>query len=145
MLSVVSGQGGQGLTLRLAPTYGQTETNTAQLWDQGARDLIGTDAAALGHRMQAAVDYGLAIADGQSLLTPYGKMMWGNGTRDYRLGSRLALPLGLTMSLEGVRGEKAGAPAEHRLQWQAAWRWLTASMESSGLDRRLQLKAEWQW
>ncbi len=143
--SVAPGKGGRGLALRLAPTYGQTATRTAQLWDQNAADLTGTDAAAMGRRMDAEIGYGLAIADGQSLLTPYGKLTWGAGTRDYRLGSRLALPLGLTMSLEGVRGETVGAPPAHRLQWQTAWRWLTASMESSRQERRLQLKAEWQW
>ncbi len=115
--------GGQGLALRLTPTYGQTVTNTAQLWNQSAAALTGTDAAALGQRMNAEVGYGLAMADGQSLLTPYGNMTWGQRTRAYRLGSRLTLASGLTMSLEGVRGEGAGRPSEHRLQWQTAWNW----------------------
>ena len=122
-LTVIPGQGGEGLALRLSPTYGQTVTNTAQLWDQSAANLTGTDAAVVGQRMDAEVGYGLAIADGQSLLTPYGKLTWGAGTRDYRLGSRLTLASGLNLSLESRRGETPGAAAEHGVLLKVVWGW----------------------
>ncbi len=122
-LTVIPGQGGEGLALRLSPTYGQTVTNTAQLWDQSAANLTGTDAAAVGQRMNAEVGYGLAIADGQSLLTPYGKLTWGAGTRDYRLGSRLTLASGLNLSLESRRGETPGAAADHGVLLKVEWGW----------------------
>ena len=122
-LTVIPGQGGEGLALRLSPTYGQTVTNTAQLWDQSAANLTGTDAAAVGRRMDAEVGYGLAIADGQNLLTPYGKLTWGQGTRDYRLGSRLTLASGLNLSLESRRGETPGAAAEHGVLLKVEWGW----------------------
>ncbi len=115
--------GGQGLALRLTPTYGQTVTNTAQLWDQNAAALTGTDAAALGQRMNAEVGYGLAMADGQSLLTPYGNMTWGQRTRAYRLGSRLTLASGLNLSLESRRGETLGAAVEHGVLVNVEWGW----------------------
>ena len=145
IVTVKQAASGQGLAFRLAPTYGQTGTNTAQLWDQGAMDMAGTNAAALGRRMDAEVGYGLAIADGQNLLTPYGNLTWGQGQQDYRLGSRLTLHSGLTMSLSGARGIANGRPAEHRLEWQTGWRWITASLQASGLERRLQLNAAWEW
>ena len=122
-LTVIPGQGGEGLALRLSPTYGQTVTNTAQLWDQSAANLTGTDAAVVGQRMNAEVGYGLAIADGQSLLTPYGKLTWGAGTRDYRLGSRLTLASGLNLSLESRRGETPGAAADHGVLLKVEWGW----------------------
>ncbi len=115
--------GGQGLALRLTPTYGQTVTNTAQLWDQNAAALTGTDAAALGQRMNAEVGYGLAMADGQSLLTPYGNMTWGQRTRAYRLGSRLTLASGLNLSLESRRGETPGVAVEHGVLVNVEWGW----------------------
>ena len=114
---------GQGLALRLTPTYGQTVTNTAQLWDQSAATLTGTDAAALGQRMNAEVGYGLAMADGQSLLTPYGNMTWGQRTRAYRLGSRLTLASGLNLSLESRRGETLGAAVDHGVLVNVEWGW----------------------
>ncbi len=124
VLTLAASPGGQGLALRLAPTYGQTATNTAQLWDQGAMDLAGTDAAAMGQRLDAEIAYGLATSDGRSLLTPYGQLTWGQqGTRNYRLGSRLALSSWLNLSLDGMRGEMAGARAEHRLQLRIEWRY----------------------
>ncbi len=122
-LTVIPGKGGEGLALRLSPTYGQTVTNTAQLWDQSAATLTGTDAAAVGQRMNAEVGYGLAIADGQNLLTPYGKLTWGQGTRDYRLGSRLTLASGLNLSLESRRGETPGAAADHGVLLNVVWGW----------------------
>ena len=122
-LTVIPGQGGEGLALRLSPTYGQTVTNTAQLWDQSAANLTGTDAAVVGQRMNAEVGYGLAIADGQSLLTPYGKLTWGAGTRDYRLGSRLTLASGLNLSLESRRGETSGAAVDHGVLLNVVWGW----------------------
>ncbi len=122
-LTVIPGKGGEGLALRLSPTYGQTVTNTAQLWDQSAANLTGTDAAVVGQRMNAEVGYGLAIADGQSLLTPYGKLTWGQGTRDYRLGSRLTLASGLNLSLESRRGEIPGAAADHGVLLKVEWGW----------------------
>ncbi len=115
--------GGQGLALRLTPTYGQTVTNTAQLWNQSAAALTGTDAAALGQRMNAEVGYGLALADGQSLLTPYGNMTWGQRTRAYRLGSRLTLASGLNLSLESRRGETLGAAVDHGVLVNVEWGW----------------------
>ena len=123
VLTVIPGQGGEGLALRLSPTYGQTVTNTAQLWDQSAANLTGTDAAVVGRRMNAEVGYGLAIADGQSLLTPYGKLTWGQGTRDYRLGSRLTLASGLNLSLESRRGETPGAATDHGVLLNVVWGW----------------------
>ncbi len=122
-LTVIPGQGGEGLALRLSPTYGQTVTNTAQLWDQSAANLTGTDAAAVGRRMDAEVGYGLAIADGQNLLTPYGKLTWGQGTRNYRLGSRLTLASGLNLSLESRRGETPGAATDHGVLLNVVWGW----------------------
>ncbi len=114
---------GQGLALRLTPTYGQTVTNTAQLWNQNAATLSGTNAAALGRRMDAEVGYGLALADGQSLLTPYGNMTWGQRTRAYRMGSRLTLASGLNLSLESQRGETPGAAVNHGVLVNVEWGW----------------------
>ena len=85
--------------------------------------MTGTDAAALGQRMNAEVGYGLAMADGQSLLTPYGNMTWGQRTRAYRLGSRLTLASGLNLSLESRRGETPGVAVEHGVLVNVEWGW----------------------
>ncbi len=113
---------GQGLVFRLTPSYGQTVSQTAQLWDQGAMGLSGTNAATLGQRMDAEMGYGMAIADGQSLLTPYGNMTWGQqGTRAYRLGSRLALASGMNLALESRRGETPGGGVNHGVLLNVQW------------------------
>ena len=59
--------------------------------------------------VEVDVGYGLALADGRGLLTPYGGLVLGDpGTARYRLGSRWAMSALLDLSVEGERAEQPG-------------------------------------
>ncbi len=122
------GIGGEGAYLTVAPVWGQPGSGVAQLWGNAAAVPGGpTPARAAGWRpANVAVDvgYGLALADGRDLLTPYGGLVLGDpGAARYRLGSRWAVSTLLDLSVEGERAEQPGQAAAHRVSVRLGWQW----------------------
>ena len=75
---------------------GRPGSGVEQLWGNAAAVPGGTPAARAADwrpaNVEVDVGYGLALADGQGLLTPYGGLVLGDpGTARYRLGIRWAL------------------------------------------------------
>ena len=69
-------------------------------------------------RVEAEIGYGVS-ALGDKLLTPYsGLLMADDGSRDYRVGSRLDLDGPLALSLEVGRREAVGRADDHRVMLQ---------------------------
>ena len=114
------GAAGQGLAFSLVPSYGQTASGVQRLWDQGLPQGASATQAPTG-RLAAEVGYGLAAFAGQGLVTPYGAVMLGGGTQQYRVGSRLELGPALRLSLEGTRQVTTVGQADHGLRLQADW------------------------
>ena len=122
------GIGGEGAYLTVAPVWGQPGSGVAQLWGNAAAVPGGpTPARAAGWRpANVAVDvgYGLALADGRDLLTPYGGLVLGDpGAARYRLGSRWAVSTLLDLSVEGERAEQPGQAVAHRVSVRLGWQW----------------------
>ena len=114
----------QGLSFSLVPSYGQTASGVQRLWDQGLTQGSpqGPSATqATTGRLEAEVGYGLAAFAGQGLVTPYGAVMLGGGTQQYRVGSRLELGPALRLSLEGTRQVTTVGQADHGIRLQADW------------------------
>jgi hypothetical protein len=111
------GTPGRGLALHVTPSWGTASAGGGtRLWSlPDASDL-----AAAGHfdaapRLDAALSYGLDPFDGSGLLTTYaGVALTAGGERAWRLGSRLSVNPGFSLSLEGVRTE-APAALDHSL------------------------------
>ena len=119
------GAAGQGLSLSLVPSYGQTASGVQRLWDQGLPQgptQGPSPTQALTGRLEAEMGYGLAAFAGQGLVTPYSAVMLGGGTQQYRVGSRLELGPGLRLSLEGTRQVTAVGQANHGIRLQVDWR-----------------------
>ena len=121
------GLGGEGAYLTVAPVWGQPGSGVEQLWGTAAAVPGGTPSAqAAGWRpgnVEIDVGYGLALADGRGLLTPYGGLVLGDpGTARYRLGGRWALSRLLDLSLEGERAEQPGQ-ASHSVSVRLGWQW----------------------
>ena len=121
------GVGGEGAYLTVAPVWGQPGSGVEQLWGQAAAVPGGPPAArAAGWRpgnVEIDVGYGLALADGRGLLTPYGGLVLGDpGTARYRLGSRWALSTLLDLNIEGERAEQPGQAA-HTVSVRLGWQW----------------------
>ena len=122
------GLGGEGAYLTVAPVWGQPGSGVEQLWGQAAAVPGDPPAArAAGWRpgnVEIDVGYGLALADGRGLLTPYGGLVLGDpGTARYRLGSRWALSTLLDLSVEGERAEQPGQAAAHGVSVRLGWQW----------------------
>ena len=125
LIRVDPGIDGLGLSLSLAPSYGQTASGVQRLWDQGLTQGPTQGLSAMQAptgRLEAEVGYGLAAFAGQGLVTPYSAVSLGMGTQQYRMGSRLELGPGLRLSLEGTRQVTTVGQADHGIRLQTNWR-----------------------
>ncbi len=119
---------GRGLSLRLAPSYGDTGSGLSRLWEGG---VAGSGAGATGAgatgasptaRLDTEMGYGLAAFAG--VLTPYGGLgLSEGGTRGYRLGARFLLGPAFELDLEGERRESRTERAGHGLMLRGRMRW----------------------
>ena len=103
--------GGHGMSLRVAPGYGDVSSGVARLWDQDVAALTANDQTANDSqpqgRLEAELGYGLSALEGHGLLTPYGGLsLVGDGDQSYRLGARLAIGSAFTVGLEGERWQR---------------------------------------
>ena len=111
------GAQGRGLSVSVQPAWGPSSLSGAgQLLDDGVLDpTLPLDAAG---RVEAEIGYGVSALGGR-LLTPYsGLSMTDEGSRHYRVGSRLEMGGPLALSLEVGRREAAGREDDHRVMLQ---------------------------
>ena len=102
-------QSGRGVSLSVRPVWGRTGSAAERLWNEGASEITGGDTA-LGGSVDTEVGYGLAttMLGSPGVLTPYtGITAQDDGTSRLRLGGRFAGARGLSLNLEGVRGNTA--------------------------------------
>ena len=122
------GTPGRGVALRVDPSWGTTGGITAAtLWALPDAARLAAPAPAQpqpGARIAAELSYGLDAPGGNGALTPYaGVALADGGTLTWRLGGRLSIDPGLSLSLEGSRGEHAGKAPEHRLELRGTVRY----------------------
>ena len=99
---------GQGLSIRVAPSYGNHLSGVNQLWERGVHDAVGGHGIDMGPNVDGEVAYGIAGFHG----TPYSGFYLGQGgTRAFSSGVRYELGSGVGLRLEGTRRENTlGAP-----------------------------------
>ena len=120
---------GLGLSLRLAPSYGDTGSGLARLWEDGVAGSGAAGAAAStsndpspAARLDTEMGYGLAALAGT--LTPYGGFALSEGgAHGYRMGARYLLGPALELGVEGERREGRSERAEHGLMLRGRMRW----------------------
>ncbi len=123
------GVAGEGAYLTVSPVWGQASSGVEQLWGTAGvlPQASGTSRPATGwqpHRLEVDLGYGLALADGRGLVTPYGGLaLAGPGSSRYRLGSRLAFSSSLDVTLEGERAEQSGQKTAHGVSVRLGWQW----------------------
>ena len=123
------GVAGEGAYLTVAPVWGQASSGVEQLWGTAAvlPQARGPSQPATGWQpgsVEVDLGYGLALADGRGLVTPYGGLaLAGPGSSRYRLGSRLALSSSLDVTLEGERAEQSGQKTAHGVSVRLGWQW----------------------
>lgn len=101
---------GEGLSLRMAPTWGEAASGARELWERGVSEMRRDGADPSGGRLDAEISYGLRGFNG----TPYGGLLLaGEGLRAYSSGVRYDLGSGLGLRVELTRREGAFGPPEH--------------------------------
>ena len=101
---------GEGLSIRVAPSYGDHRSGVDQLWERGVSDAVGGHGLGTGPSVDGEVAYGIAGFQG----TPYGGFhLAGRGTRAFSSGVRYDLGAGVGLRLEGTRRESGPAGAQH--------------------------------
>ena len=101
---------GQGLSIRVAPSYGDHLSGVNQLWERGVTDAVGGHELGMGPNVDGEVAYGIAGFHG----TPYsGFYLAESGVRAFSSGVRYELGAGVGLRLEGTRRESGLGGAKH--------------------------------
>ena len=118
---------GRGLSLTLAPAWGNPSSAARRLWSaRDAADLAPPRDIEAGRRLDAEVGYGLRSPSGPGVVTPYAAISVGESAgRTLRTGTRWRLAPDTTLGLEASR---AGSPGGddgpvNALTLRAAVRW----------------------
>ena len=122
LVRIAPGASGQGLALVVQPAWGRTGSGINQLWENGVTAGVSPDNQA---RLNAEVGYGLGVAPGLGVVTPYtGLGLAGDGARSWRMGARWRLSAHGSVSLEGNRYEPANDDGpEHGLMVRGHLNW----------------------
>ena len=117
---------GRGLSLSLAPAWGNAASAVERLWSLRAPGGLAANADfEPGARLDAELGYGLRGPRGVGVATPWaGLGLAREGERAWRAGARWKLAPDFTLGLEATRHEPStSAPPEHRLVLRGALRW----------------------
>ena len=105
LVRIAPGRAGQGLALALEPGWGRTASGVQRLWESGVPAGAPPDNRA---RLNAEIGYGLGVAHGLGVVTPYGGLgLVCEGAQSWRTGARWQLAPAASASLEGTRYEAA--------------------------------------
>ena len=97
----------RGLSFQVQPSYGETGSGVAQLWEQGA---VGAGLNSFAPTMQMDTEVGYTVPMFAGLLTPYSGFRFSeDGTQGYRFGGRVEIGGLGNVSLEGMRDEASDA------------------------------------
>ena len=109
----------RGLSLRLAPVWGDAASGVREMWEQGVTNRPGVDFPTGKGRLNAQVEYGLPTFGP----TPYGRFQLARGgARALATGMRYKLIRVLDLRVEGTRTESGADPPRHRLALGGHWR-----------------------
>ena len=111
--------GGEGLSVRLVPEWGEASSGVQMLWDQGVGGLPGGGLTPARGRLNAEAEYGLRSFAG----TPYARFYAVDGG-DLTFGSGLRYKINrlLDLRVEGTRRQGTLAPAKHGLTMRGHWK-----------------------
>ena len=103
---------GRGLSFSLRPGYGNTDSSTQKIWQQGLRGVRGGDQD-YGTQMDVRLGYGQSASGSQGLLTPYSEMTLDSRSRSYRMGMSWELDSSFNLNLVGERHEDSDDMINH--------------------------------
>ena len=115
---------GRGLTLSIAPAWGQTGSAAERLWSaRDARGLGSEQEFEASSRLQMDAGYGFGLPGNSGVLTPYAGMTLGDGgTRSVRAGTRWQFGPDAVLSLEVTRQTSDAGEGANEVRLRAALR-----------------------
>ena len=115
---------GRGLTLSIAPAWGQTGSAAERLWSAHDASALGSDSKFdATRRLEVDAGYGLGLAHGRGVLTPYAGFTLGEaGTRTVRTGARWQLTPDAVVGVETTRQANDAGETDNQLMLRAALR-----------------------
>ena len=121
---VTPGASGRGLTLSIAPAWGQTGSAAERLWSAHDASALGSDSKFdATRRLEVDAGYGLGLAHGRGVLTPYAGFTLGEaGTRTVRTGARWQLTPDAVVGVETTRQANDAGETDNQLMLRAALR-----------------------
>ena len=107
------GTAGRGLSLTIAPTWGNAASEAEQLWSaRDASGLVRNAEFEAEQRLDAEVGYGFRAPQGFGLVTPYaGLALADSASRTLRTGLRWNASQSATLGLEATREENGAESA----------------------------------
>ena len=106
------GSRGQGLSIRLSPTYGDAASGLSALWDRGVSSHSDNRFPATAPALDGELAYGFASRRG----TPYGGFhLASDGRQAFSSGLRYDLGPGFGLRLEGTRRDNGTGASEHTI------------------------------
>ena len=110
VLMIDPGRRGEGLSIRVSPSYGEAASGLNELWERGVSGPLH-DRARLGRtNVDGEVAWGVAGFRG----TPYsGFLLAGGGHRAFSSGLRYDVGSGLGVRIEGTRRESGPGSPRH--------------------------------
>ena len=122
-LRVTPGAAGLGPSVAVSTSLGAPASGAQRLWTGGVA-YGSAPSATPGANLNAEMGYGLAVADGGAMLTPYaGMAVAEKGARAFRIGSRLSVGPAFSLSVQGERREENAGGATHGVSVNGALRW----------------------
>ena len=115
---------GRGLTLSIAPAWGQTGSAAERLWSaHDARGLGADNEFEADSRLAIDAGYGFGLPGSRGMLTPYAGMTLGDaGTRTVRTGTRWQWSPDTVISVEATRQPSDASEPANELKLRAALR-----------------------
>ena len=107
------GSTGRGMSLTIAPAWGNATSEAEQLWSaRDAGGLVRDDEFEAESRVEAELGYGLGAPQGLGVITPYTALTLSDGNnRTWRAGARWIFSDAASLNLVGSREEHGGNEA----------------------------------
>ena len=123
-IRITSGRSGRGLTLSIAPQWGRPASAAERLWSAPDATAPGADSAFEGDaRLAVDAGYGVGLAHGRGVLTPYAGLTLGDaGRRTMRTGARWQVGADAALGLEGTRWTSDAGESDNELMLRLAVR-----------------------
>ena len=125
-IRVAPSASGRGLTVSIAPVWGNAGSASERLWSaRNAGELGAGQEFEATARLETELGYGIVVPGTHGIVTPYAGLSLSEGSsRTYRAGTRWNLAEGAVLGFEGTRQDGAdGTAGTNAIEFRTQLRW----------------------